>query len=106
MNGFPFSNGEVVHVNPILFVLDFLFLLQTSVNTPFGAHEGKVRMPGHQVGHAVLRGKGSIRGSKGKEDLPIFPILGHALAAEPFPLTVVPIGELEAVGLFTKETKF
>ena len=106
MYGFPFSNGEVVQVHAILFVPDVLFLFQAPVNTPFGPHEGKVRVPSHQVGHAVLRRKGSIGGLDRKKNFPIFFMLSHALAAEPFPFTVVPIGQLEAVGLFTKETKF
>ena len=62
-------------------------------------------MPGHQVGYAVLRGKGSIGGLDRKKNLPIFRILSHALAAKPFPLTVLPIGQLDAVGLFTEKTK-
>ena len=96
MYGFPFSNGEVVQVHAILFVPDVLFLFQAPINTPFGAHEGKVWMPSPQVGHAVLRGKGSIGGLDRKKNFSLLRITGFALDAEPFPLTFLPIGQLDA----------
>ena len=101
----PFANREVVQVYAILFVPDPVFLPQTPVNAPFGSNEGKVRIPGHEIFDSMLRGNGTVGGLDRKMNLSLLRLTGYALDAKPFPFAVLPIGQLDAPGVFVEETE-